>query len=162
MQVHGPSESLHDESGIRVGLNPGSSGPFADITIGHVELFIREPEECDWIIKAAVEAKRLLLGEPAANAPRRAGDELPCAAVHADPGAGMICNSQNGHDGPDHVAWAADGREIARWGADVTPDPDACTCGHLAVRHVYGGKSPCAGCGCEEFSAAVLPEESRS
>lgn len=64
MQVHGP-RNIIDASEIRTHLNPGRNGDFAVVTIGHVELYVYTPDECDELIKAAAKAKRLLTGKPA-------------------------------------------------------------------------------------------------
>jgi hypothetical protein len=39
------------------------------------------------------------------------------------------------------------------------PDPDACTCGHLAADHVFSPPYNCRLCDCEGFEAAVPLED---
>lgn len=58
MQVHGPSSILRDDSRIYAELN--GPGKFVAMHVGDVRFYIDTTEECDWLIKAAVEAKRLL------------------------------------------------------------------------------------------------------
>jgi hypothetical protein len=93
MQVHGPSQEVDE---IRVRLNPGSGHPFAVVEIGGVTLYLQTIADADELIKAAVEAKRLLLGEtgedldtPPATDARDAdgtppGHQLPAAVTGWD------------------------------------------------------------------------------
>jgi hypothetical protein len=106
MQVHGPSESLDDDSGIRVHLNPGDAYPFAVMQIGHVTLYIHSTEECDWLIKAAVDAKRLLTGEP---------EPEFCTATTDLDDTTLLCEREYGHPGSHHAPGPDEGSEVA-WG----------------------------------------------
>jgi hypothetical protein len=83
MQVHGPSQVLH-KNPFSTSLN-GGSRPFVDLRVGPVHFYLESPGECDWLIKAAVEAKRLLLGEP-----EPVPSSPPCPAVS---GTGTPCTS---------------------------------------------------------------------
>lgn len=61
MQVHGPSSSLHDDTQIHGYLNsPG----LAIVKVGPVDFYLSTPEECDWLIKAAIAARDALLAVP--------------------------------------------------------------------------------------------------
>lgn len=60
MQIHGPSET---PKGISVRLNPGSGQPFAILDFGSTEIYLQSVADADELIRAAVDAKRLLLGE---------------------------------------------------------------------------------------------------
>jgi hypothetical protein len=148
MQLHGPAQSI-EEGDVSVHLNPGNSRPFAVMDIGGVSLYITAPEECDWLIKAAVEAKRLILAVPDGDpvAPRCESQHITVA------GTSLRCSLEQDH--PDmHAALGPGGVRIAAWDDDEPPDPDACTCGHPGYRHTYGGTQPCGGCDCKAFTAA--------
>ena len=66
MQIHGPSVT---PEGISVRLNPGSGEPFAVIDFGPMYIYVQSIADADELITAAVEAKRLLLGETGNAAP---------------------------------------------------------------------------------------------
>ena len=193
MQVHGPSRTIKDDgSEVHAYLN----GEFVHMTIGDVSLYIRTPEECDWLIKTAVKAKGELLAHQAKTQPawcpaytgpddeldvtvycdrkaghpgshhapvpgqggevawsdepedayrltpkgeqaaaeagparRTAGDEAHCGDL--DEASHYACTSQEGHDGPEHVAWKPRGGEYHRWPVavpgTVEPEPAAVT-----------------------------------
>jgi hypothetical protein len=113
MQVHGPSETLSpDGSDISVHLNPGSgaTAPFAVMTIGHVDLHIRTAEECDWLIKAAAEAKRLLTPDTPQWCP--ASTEVDGAT---ECGVTVYCDRAPGHPGSHRAPGPDEGSEVA-WG----------------------------------------------
>jgi len=113
MQVHGPRE-VYDASEIRARLN----GDFAVMKIGHVELFIYTPEECDALIKAAAEAKRLLsppvITEPAPDDDWESGEDATVAIAesseaeraiypccdHCTPQCSALGFSRTGHTKP--------------------------------------------------------------
>lgn len=98
-------------------------------------IMLDTPADCDALIKAGVEAKRLLAPpepEPAspeevaalaasiadgtpvvvANAPYHVTGAEPCCLAED---GGYICNAQDGHDGPDHVAYGGKDEECHRW-----------------------------------------------
>ena len=53
--------------GIKVRYNSGTVAPFAVLSLGNIEIFIDAAAECDELIRAAIEAKRLLLAETSAQ-----------------------------------------------------------------------------------------------
>lgn len=80
---------------------------------GTASLFLSSPADCDELIKAAAEAKRLLLfGEPQQ-------DDDPCPAVLEDDGT-FYCDRERGHAGSHHAPGPDEGSEIA-WSDEVTP-----------------------------------------
>jgi len=93
MQVHGPGQVV-SENDVSAHLN----NDFAVMNIGNVILFLYSPEECDWLIKAAVEAKRLL------TPPQ-------CDSVAAHSGRHCLLNA--GHDEPHRSGQIV-------WGPGVT------------------------------------------
>ena len=60
MQIHGPSQTVHE---IDVRLNPGDGEQFAVIEFGATHFYIESITDADKLIKAAVLAKSMLLGE---------------------------------------------------------------------------------------------------
>ena len=108
MQVHGPSRILkEDGSEVSARLN----GDFAAMKIGDVSLYIRSPEECDWIIKAAGAAKSMLLDA-------RAKTETawcPAFTEFAEEGLTAYCDRKAGHPGSHHAPGPDEGSEVA-WG----------------------------------------------
>ena len=64
MQIHGPSEQ---PASIGVRLNPGANGPFAVVDFGSTRIYVESIADADMLIKAAIEARSLLLGETTAQ-----------------------------------------------------------------------------------------------
>ena len=70
MQIWTPAEQPHDNGEFAVRFNRGNGQPFAVITLsvqGNTELCMQSPGDCDRLIKAAAEARSLLLGETTAQ-----------------------------------------------------------------------------------------------
>lgn len=103
MQVHGPSRILEDDKEVHARLN----GKFVDLGIGHVHLYIDTPEECDWLIRAAVEAKGLLLPK------NEAGGWCPAFTEFEDEGVTAYCDRKAGHPGSHHAPGPDEGSEVA-------------------------------------------------
>jgi hypothetical protein len=55
LQIHGPSDCLTAED-----VSAYMNGDFAVLDFGPIHFYIDDPEQCEWLIAAAVEAKRLL------------------------------------------------------------------------------------------------------
>ena len=76
MQIWTPAEQPHDNGEFAVRFNRGNGQPFAVITLsvqGNTELCMQSPGDCDRLIKAAAEAKYLLLHGEAVSAQDDAG-----------------------------------------------------------------------------------------
>jgi hypothetical protein len=102
LQIHGPDDCLTAKD-----ISARWNETFAVLEFGPVHFYIDDPEQCDWLIKAAVEAKRLLLAKrtPADWCPAYTGpDEELDVAVY--------CDRQAGHPGNHHGA-SRDGGEVA-------------------------------------------------
>lgn len=61
MQIHGPSKTLTAKEIRAYVNNPG----FIVLEFGPVRFFLDDPQQCDWLIIAATEAKQLLIDNPA-------------------------------------------------------------------------------------------------
>lgn len=64
MQIHGPFEVISGSERISAHLNPGAGEPFAVVAIGSITLYLYTQEECDWLIRAATDAKAMLTAAP--------------------------------------------------------------------------------------------------
>ena len=60
MQIYGPSETP-DTARFRARFNPGTTEPFAVVTMGSVTFYAHTAEDCDAAIRVWTEAKQLLL-----------------------------------------------------------------------------------------------------
>ena len=139
---------------INVGIHPKSfeaqsnrGTVWVNIEAGggsYAAIFLNTPADADELIKAAVAAKSMILGETSAPIDRGRYDAASAAEVaegvegappfHArgiercrdDSGHGYVCTAQRGHGGPDHVAYII-GSDDKRW--PVTAHLDG-TAGH--------------------------------
>lgn len=60
----------------------------------------------------------------ASNPPRHTlapGDRACTGPGWKDSASGFVCTAQDGHDGPDHVAYGSRGVEYRRWPVTATP-----------------------------------------
>lgn len=135
MQVHGPSRTLkEDGSEVHSHLN----GDFVDMKIGDVHLYIRTPEECDWIIRAAASGKSALLEHRAKTAPAW----CPAFTEFEDEGVTAYCDRKAGHPGSHHAPGPDEGSEVA-WSDEPEPvspevaeQPKVCSSG---LQHLGNG-----------------------
>jgi hypothetical protein len=118
MQVHGPSSILEDSRKVSV----HHTGEFSVLEVGPVRLYLYTPEECDWLIKAAVEAKELLAKDETANAlcPAFTGPDAELDVT-------LYCDREAGHPGSHHAPGPDEGSEVA-W----SDAPDICESFYLA------------------------------
>lgn len=111
----------------------GGNGPLDDA--GAVYVVMQSPEDCDKVIRAAAEAKRLLSGEQPSW----------CTATTDIDGETLYCDRDPGHDGSHHAPGPDEGSEVA-WGdpCDATCPvpglPYACTLtgGHSGPHEAWG------------------------
>ena len=61
MQIHGPSDCLTAKDIHAFVNNPG----FIVLNFGPIRFYLDDPQQCDWLIIAATEAKQLLIDNPA-------------------------------------------------------------------------------------------------
>ena len=141
MQVHYDGEIV---TSIPTELNPGNGVPFVVIHFGKTRVFAETPDDARAVIRAGVEALRLLDGGVVLGGLRELAAE--CYAVNSDvtasddgdamddrldgpddipgPCCGAVsrgsfgCTADPGHDG-DHVATGTDGQVYETWPQDV-------------------------------------------
>jgi hypothetical protein len=144
MQIHSTRGDVGDGE-LPVRLNPGDThiDPFAIVEIGFAKIYLQSPEDCHRLIAAAVNAEQLLLSVPLHCEHDDAG--LPWNGAHA-----FIQCTGCSEDRCNACSRPA-GDELHQ---PVTPDPDACKCGHLGGEHIFRGESPCTQCECKAFTAA--------
>jgi len=140
MQVHYDGEIV---TSIPTELNPGNGVPFVVIHFGKTRVFAETPDDARAVIRAGVEALRLLDGGVVLGGLRELAAE--CYAVNSDVPAGTepqlpppapddvpvchddrspdsyLCTASRGHAG-DHVAYGPDGEVYGTWPQDVPAD----------------------------------------
>jgi hypothetical protein len=83
------------------------------------------PEVADRLYDAIVNGTPVIVSGNAANPPHHAVDgERFCTAPGYDDSdrSGYMCTAQDGHDGPDHVAYKPHGGEWHRWPVATAPE----------------------------------------
>ena len=162
MQILTPSPLPKDHGDFPVRLNPGAAGrhPFAVIILddlGETRIFIETTGDADRLIRAACEAKGLLIAAMSW-----------CTATDTAGGITWYCELPALHPG-DHTAPGTEETDPDHpWPQDTPrgghpypdePDADACAaCGHLATSHDPGNDHPCNLCDCMAFRWLPQPE----
>jgi len=138
MQVHYDGEIL---TKVTTELNPGNGVPFVVIHFGKTRVFAESADDARAVIRAGIEALRLLdrsscvldgLRELAAECyavnsdvpagtepqlPPPAPDDVPVCHDDRSPDS-YLCTASRGHAG-DHVAYGPDGEVYGTWPQDV-------------------------------------------
>ena len=81
MQIHGPSDCLAAEDISAYVNSPG----FTVLQFGPIGFYLDDPQQCDWLIIAATEAKQLLIDNPAkpeADEPKPKPPAVMCECGH--------------------------------------------------------------------------------
>ncbi len=110
MQVHYDGEIL---TKVTTELNPGNGVPFVVIHFGKTRVFAESADDARAVIRAGIEALRLL--EP--QLPPPAPDDVPVCRDDRSPDS-YLCTASRGHAG-DHVAYGPDGEVYGTWPQDV-------------------------------------------
>src|SRR6266702_1639702 len=145
MQVHYDGEIL---TKVTAELNPGNGVPFVVIHFGKTRVFAESADDARAVIRAGLEALRLLGGGVVLGGLRELAAE--CYAANSDADDAM----DDRGDGPDDPPKIGDGPKCFRCGATGTEVP-------LCESSPYGGEYWCSNRElCEQRQAAnATPEE---